>query len=173
MTAPLDHGAFFAESMLAAAVASIDAYNLPQPALATFIAGAGVPVMDACEGLLWTRVDTVYPTDGTGTPFAPTRLDFDLPAWAFPVEMGILWCHQNIDAQGNMTDPALEQQYAQRDGQYRFALLASLAERFPDLAKPWGEGFRVSPWGPIGPEGGYSGGLVIVTVIANQLAQLI
>ena len=116
----------FAEAVLTASVAAITAEGLPQPGLATFIAGSGVPIGDACEGLLWTRVDTVYPTNGDGNPFTPTRLDFDVPAWAFPIEHGILWCHENLDADGNMTDPALELEYAQRDGQYRYAVLSAV-----------------------------------------------
>jgi hypothetical protein len=149
--------------------AQITADLLPPPALAMYIAGATVPISDCCDGLLWTRVGNVYPTDGAGNPFVSARPDFDIPAWAFPVETGLLFCHQVIDQEGQPIDAALETQYAHRDGLYRASVLRAAAERFPAAAGPCALGMRISPWTPIGPDGACSGGMVQITVIAASM----
>ena len=173
VTSVLDNGQFFAESLLTACTAQIASDGLPAPALASMIAGAAVPIMDCCNGLVWTRVDTTYPSDGSGQPLEYLRIDFGEPSWAFVLELGVLWCHDNLDPQGNFVDPATERANAHRDSAYRNAIQTALVTGFPPMVKPWALGMRVSPWTSIGPDGACSGGLLTVTVVTGQLAQLV
>lgn len=166
---PTDAGTFFAESLLQTVVDKTAELGLPAYGMASYIAGNSIPVMDPCEGLLWVRIDTVMPTDGSGNPFADARIDFDFPAWLYPIQLGFLWCHQNITEDGNFVDPAIEQANAERDGQYRAAIYLALAESYPDAVKPYALGMRLTPWTPFGPDGGYSGGGLLVNVIAPMI----
>ena len=169
MTAPSDIGNFLAETLLTTVQAQFTTNSLPMPATCMYIAGVSTSVDDCCEGLLWTRVDTVYPTDGSGNPYTQARPDWDIPAWVHPVQCGILNCHLVIDSEGNPIPPDLETQYAVRDGQYRAAILQAITVHYPPLVGPCALGYRISPWTPIGPEGGCSGGLITVNVITTAL----
>lgn len=174
MTSTVDLGTVFAESLLADVVTSTANYPLPPYGLASFIAGADVPIMDCCAGLLWTRVDTVYPTDGSGQPFTQARWDpSNIPAWAFPIQVGFLWCHENIDDEGNMVSPAVEQANAQRDAAYRAAIYLAIVELFPESLRPCGASYRMTNWTPFGPAGSCSGGGLTVTVISPSLVTMV
>lgn len=167
-----DLGSFFAQTILSDVRAEITAEGLAQPGISEFIVGSGVPIADCCVGLLWTRLVTMFPTSGDGSVFAQIRPDFDQPAWGFTIELGILWCHQNLDEEGNFINPAAETGYAVRDGEYRIALLTALIERVPPHLQPCALGSRISPWQPVGPDGGCSGGIVVITLIAASPAAL-
>lgn len=169
MTEHFDLGTFFAETAKAVVLASFDDIGLTRPGLVMTTAGTGIPIADGCEGMLWVRVDTVFPTNGDGNPLQATRIDFDLPAWTFPIHVGILWCHDVIDGEGYAPDAESLTELAHRDGQYRAAIYAGLAERFKAAAAPWAMGWRLDPWAPYGPEGGLSGGSLLVHVISTYL----
>lgn len=174
MTAPLDVGSAAAHAIAAAVTATLADYGLEDPGILTIAAGASIPVADACDGMVWVRVAGAMPTDGTGTLFAPSRISWDVPAWAYQIEVGHLWCHQNITAEGGWTDAATETEYADRDGAYREAVLEAVYQRWrpqrPDPLAAAVLGQVLQPWAPIGPDGGYSGGIVVTTVIASALA---
>lgn len=166
-----DAANFFATSALVAVEAARRAAN---PEIAEFgdvfqVGGTSTPFQDPCDGLLYSRVATVYPTAGDGAAFTQVRNDFSLPAWAFAVEVGIMHCRSNIDEDGAAVDPDLEAEYAERDGRYRMVLLDGLSAYFPDEIREAALGLSLSPWAPIGPDGGVSGGLVVVTVISGRL----
>lgn len=169
MTAPVDIGIQAVETAKAVVLGKMDEFGLTRPGLVLTTAGAGIPIADGCEGMLWARVDTVYPTNGSGDPFVAARPGFDLPGWAFPVQVGILWCHDVIDEAGYAPDAARLAEFAHRDAQYRAALYAGLVEDFPAAAAGFAVGWRVAPWAPFGPDGGLSGGSLLVTVISNYL----
>jgi hypothetical protein len=153
---------------------SLADYELDQPGILTVSTGQETPTADACEGLIWVRVGTVFPTDGSGAMFASARPSWDVPAWCFPVEVGVLWCHQNITPDGSWIDPAQEHEFAARDGAYRMALLDAVAFRWrpttpADPLYPLVLGQSLLPWTPIGPQGNYSGGIVVTQVITSAL----
>jgi hypothetical protein len=64
--------------------------------------------------------------------------------------------------------------YATRDGQLRVALLHALTNLWREaLVPPLRDvvmAQNIQPWAPIGPDGGYSGGLVVTNVIVGALA---
>lgn len=161
----------FAGTILSDAQAAITAAGLAMPLAVCHITGSGVNIMDCCDGLLWVRMATLTPTDGSGQPLRAARIDFDIPAWQFTFELGVLWCHQNMNEDGSMIDPALETTFAQRDDAYRLALYTALTQTVPaHLKANCGHGYSLSPWAPVGPDGGCSGGILVVNVIATALA---
>ena len=143
-----------------------------EPAYLSPIAGAALPIADACEGMVWARQAGTMPTDGSGAQFTAARWDWDVPAWAIPIEVGHLWCHQNITEDGGFIEPAQEATYAERDATWKALVLEALAYRWRpvvgDLAGAL-MGQSIGPWQPIGPDGGYSGGIVVVTVLSSGL----
>jgi hypothetical protein len=169
VTTMTDLGKVLATQMLDTAVAAIIELGLKVPAITVFIAGSTIPIEDCCDGLLWTRVATQYPTDGGADPFAEPRIDFDLSTRAvcFAIEMGCLWCHTNIDPDGAAIDPAEETGYANRDSDYRGALYKAVAYDLPPLIKPCALGQRLDPWAPIGPDGQCSGGMLIDRIVCE------
>lgn len=169
MTTPTDLGVLFAETLKGNILDAMTEFGLTQPATVMTTPGTGIPIHDCCEGLLWVRLDTVYPTLGDGQPIQQARIDFGLPAWVYPIHAGILWCHTNIDVEGYAPDAEYETETAARDGSYRMAIFSAIAERFPQASQPYAQGFRLNPWMPFGPDGGCSGGSVILNVISNHL----
>lgn len=167
---PGDMGNFLAQSLLEAAQDAITAADLPMPQLIMQAGGTGVPTTDPCDGMLWTRVATVFPSYGDGSQFSEARIDWAVPSWCYPIELGVMFCHPVIDAEGASPDPKIWSGMAARDGDYRMALLDAVAYRYPPKIKTCTEGQRLEPWAPIGPEGGYSGGLLVSYTIANFLA---
>jgi hypothetical protein len=165
VTVPTDLGKQLANQLLDAAEAAITEMGLTAPKVAMFIAGAGVPIEDCCEGLLWTRIATQYPSDGGADPFAEPRIDFDLPATVFAIELGCLWCHTNVEVDGSAIDPAEEAGYANRDADYRAALYKAAGYDLPPLIKPCALGHRLDPWTPIGPDGACSGGMLVDRIV--------
>lgn len=165
-------GAAAAEAILDAFVAAADDYQLDAPAIVVRSTGNGVPTADACDGMVWTRVANVFPTDGSGAAQTATRFDSAPVAWAFLIEVGFLWCHQNITEDGGWVEPDVEIAYAERDAQWRAAMLDAVGYRWMPAVEgeQLGEallGQTISPLTPVGPDGGYSGGIVQVTVIAR------
>lgn len=142
------------------------------PAYLSTIAGAALPIADACDGMVWARQAGTMPTDGSGAPFTAARIGWDVPAWAVQIEVGHLWCHQNITEDGGFIDPKLEAGYAERDALWKAIVLEAVAYRWRprtgDLAAGV-MGQSIAPWAPIGPDGGYSGGLVVATVVTSAL----
>ena len=69
-----------------------------------------------------------------------------------------------------------ETAFAQRDGAYRMALYYAAAHLFPDAVRasstlaPVVNARSLSPWAPVGPDGGVSGGLLMMHVITNDIA---
>lgn len=162
-----DLGKVLAGQLLDCANTAITDLGLAAPATSVFIAGATVPIEDCCDGLLWTRVASQYPSDGGVDPFQDPRIDFDLPAIVFVLELGCLWCHNTVEEDGSAIDPAEETAYAQRDSDYRAALFKAAAYDFPPLAKPCALGHRIDPWAPIGPDGACSGGMLIDRLVCS------
>lgn len=170
-TVPLtDLGNTFAQALLEAAQDSITAFDLVMPKIIMQAGGIGVPTTDPCEGMLWTRVASVFPSDGSGVQFTEARVDWGIPSWCWAIELGVMFCHPVIDESGDSPDPTVWASMAQRDGQYRCALQNAMAYLYPPLVKSCAESQRMEPWAPIGPEGGYSGGLLVSYTIANFLA---
>jgi hypothetical protein len=167
VTTMTDLGKVLATQLLDTALASISGLGLTAPKIALFIAGASIPIEDCCEGLLWTRVATQYPSNGGADPFTEPRIDFDLPAVVFAIEMGCLWCHNNVESDGSAIDPAEETTYANRDGDYRGALYKAAAYDLPPLIKPCSLGHRIDPWAPIGPDGACSGGMLVDRIVCE------
>ena len=161
---------WFAETMLADCQTAITAQGLTALALNLFITGGGVNIFDCCNGMLWTRLANFYPSNGNGAAFTQARPDFDIPAWVYVVEIGVLQCHQNLDEQGNMVDPTVEQALAERDGDYMRAIYTAVTTITPGHIEPCALGYTLSPWRPIGPDGGCSGGILNVSVISTGLA---
>lgn len=162
-------------SAIAAAISQALAdYGLDEPAILSPFTGVGVPIADACDGMVWVRVGAVFPSDGSSQPYVTARAGWDVPAWCFPIEVGVLWCHDNITPDGSFIAPAKEAEYAARDGDYRLALLDAITYRWrpqaPDPLALAVMGQRLDVWQPIGPDGGYSGGSVVTYVISNALA---
>jgi hypothetical protein len=148
--------------------------RLDPPAIQAQFTGAGTPIADGCGGVIWSRVTSQYPTDGAGALFTQARVGHEIPAWVFVVELGVMWCHQNIDEAGNFIEPDAESSYGVRDGQYRMALYRAAGYLWPEAVKSSAlahvvDSRSVSPWTPIGPEGNISGGLLVMNVITNDL----
>lgn len=167
--AQIDMGRYLAATLLDAAVASIAGQGLPTPGIVVFIAGSAVPIEDCCDGLLWTRVVTQYPSDGSADPLGVARIDFDLPAWVYAIELGYLGCHNTIEADGSAIDPAEETAYAQRDSDYRAALMKAAGIDMPPLVEPCVLGQRLQAWQPIGPDGACSGGMLVDFYVSPYL----
>lgn len=166
----IDVGVTAGAALIDAVLAGMAEMGLDSPGVIEQIAGTGVtPINDPCDGQLWARVGTAFPTDGSGQPYIEPRSDFSIPAWATFVEVGLLWCHNVIDENGDGPPADDMTSYAQRDGQYRSALLLGITSFFPAQMGACLDGFALSPWSPIGPDGGYSGGGIVVTVITNRL----
>lgn len=145
------------------------------PALWVKATGAATPTADACEGMAWIRVASVLPSDGSGAPASTARWDTDAQAWAYVIEVGFLWCHQNITDDGGWIDPDTEAAYASRDALWRLVMLDALGYRWRPAVDgtPLGAavlGQTLSPVTPVGPDGGYSGAVVQATVTATGLA---
>lgn len=179
MSAPYtDIGTAICSQLLDSYAQAITNAGLEQPKYASEFAGVGVAIADACEGLAWTRVGTMFPTDGSGAPFTQVRADWSIVAWAYPIECGILWCHQNITEDGGYIEPGEEAGYAARDDNYRMAWADAIANLFPEALKSGANdplrdalmGQTIRGWMPVGPDGGYSGGIMATTVIAAALA---
>lgn len=168
-------GVYLAETLKTCIVAAIADQQLQQPAEAMVTPGTGIPVHDCCDGLLWVRLDTMWPTLGDGNPMPQARPDFSLPAWNIRLHAGILWCHPTIDEEGYAVDPEKEAEIAHRDSQYRLAVYAALSDRdaFPTAAQPAALGYKLAPWLPFGPEGGCSGGQIYVDVIVDRLCLIV
>lgn len=167
--APADMGNFLAQSLLEAAQDAITAADLKMPRLIMQAGGVGVPTTDPCDGMLWTRVASVFPSTGAGDQFTEARPDWGVPSWAYAIELGVMFCHPVIDSDGDSPDPTIWTGMAGRDGNYRMALLNAMAYLYPPKVKTCAESQRIEPWAPIGPEGGYSGGLLVSYTIANFL----
>lgn len=165
-----DVGNYFAGALLTAINQSIESAGLDQPGRQFQLHGTGMVEMDPCDGLLWVRVGDAHATDGSGQQFIESRPDMHVPAFAYVIDAGIVFCREVIDDEGAAPPPEYETEIAVRDGNYRMALLSGLFDYWPDLVKPIAYSRTVSPWAPIGPDGGMSGGLVGMTVIATQLA---
>lgn len=163
-----DLGNWLAAKMLEAVQDAITSADLAMPQTIMQVAGAGAPVVDVCDGLLWVRFANLTTTDG-GTNQTPARWDFSIPGWLHHLEVGILFCHPVIDEGGNAPDPAVWEQMATRDGEYRSALLDGVAYRYPALVKCCADGQTIDPWTPIGLDDGYSGGFTVSHTIANFL----
>lgn len=168
---PTEIGVYLAEALKTAIAAAINDLHLTQPAQTMVTTGAGIPLQDCCDGLLWCRLDTQWPTNGDGNPLAQARIDFSFPAWTVRLQAGILWCHATIDEEGYAVDPEAETGYAHRDSQYRLAVYAALTDpdAFPAVAQPYADGMKLNPWAPFGPAGGCSGGSLLIDIITNRL----
>lgn len=168
-----DVGTACCETILQAISDVVTTRGLDAPAVLVNATGASIPTGDACDGMVWVRVASQYPTDGSGQPFTRARIGSDVPVWAVAIEVGHLWCHQNIDEDGSWIDQATEAQYAARDGAWRAGVLEALAYGWlpetGDLAEAV-QGQSIGIWTPIGPDGGLSGGIVVATVVVSALA---
>jgi hypothetical protein len=171
-----DVGNAVAQALLDGIETSLGELAIDKPAIFGQFAGASIPVADGCDGMIWTRIATQYGVDGNGTQYqqAPGNFASDTPAWLVAVELGHLYCHNVIEPDGGAIDMDEELGYAQRDGQLRMALLhavehtwrASLAGELAAAVLAQ----TIGAWAPIGPDGGYSGGLIVVNVVVSALA---
>jgi hypothetical protein len=168
-----DIASWVADQLLGAVQEAIAAAALVMPANIFLVHGTGTPLQDPCEGMMWARVATSYPTGGDGNPFIAARGDFSIPAWAHPIEVGILHCRPVIDENGAAIDFDAETSIAVRDGDYRMALLDGIANRFPPAVRQCVMATRISGYTPIGPDGGWSGGIVVVTAITSGLSRVV
>lgn len=165
-----DLGQWIAEQAIVAVDDAIGEADLDKPGSEFVTHGSGVPIQDVCDGILWARVATVFPTNGDSQPFNQARIGWEFPAWSFSIDVGILFCRTVIDGEeGAAVSDDYEQEIAVRDSAYRMALFDGLAYRLPPIIRDVALGQRLSLWTPIGPEGGTSGGLVNVTVVAASL----
>ena len=167
---PRDIGEWAAEQALTAVGESITALELDMPRDIISVGGTGVPVQDVCAGQMFARVGAAFPTLGDGTPFEGARIDGLVPAWAWMLHIGILWCRSVIDPDGEAVSAEKESDYARRDSDYRMALLDGLYGRWGPAIAPCVNGIRWGQWAPIGPDGGVSGGLIEITLVATALA---
>lgn len=165
-----DIGDWLARAALTAVVAAIEAAGLEVPEHAYRMHGSGIVIADPCDGLLWARNVTTYPSDGSGNPYLRATADFSVPAWAHALDVGIVWCRNVVDEDGAAVDFDYETAIAERDSNYRMALIDGIANYFPAEIKGCALGHRISPWTPIGPEGAWSGGLVQDIIITAGLA---
>lgn len=171
MTTPnSDLGSTLADNILCSITDMFGQQKLDQPASVFQSAGTSLPNLDPCQGMLWCRLMSVYPTMGDGAPFAGLRADFDIPAWMFQFEVGVLWCHPVINEDGTGPEPAEWTAYACRDGQYRMAIAMAFQTLLPDRIKSCAGGMSIDPWQPVGPDGGYSGGVFVVRIVSPYLA---
>lgn len=178
MSEPLnvDVGTAVATAMLDAAVTIATARQVidADSALGYVVlaAGSAIPTVDACDGMLWARIGTAYPTDGTGQPFTAARVGHDEPAWAVTVELGTLHCHQNITEDGGWASADVETATAARDGAWRSVLLETVGYGWwppGGMLRDAVLGQSIGAWTPIGPDGGFSGGMLVATVIVAGL----
>jgi hypothetical protein len=165
-----DLGNLLTAAMLEAAQDAITHLELQMPGMVGRVGGLGPPTDDPCEGRLWVRVAAQYPSNGDAGQFVQVRADWSIPAWTIPIELGILWCHPVINEDGSSPDPAEWDALAERDGNYRLALLDAAAYRYPAKVRDCAEGHRLEPWSPIGPDDGYSGGLLVSSTVTRALA---
>lgn len=171
MTAPgVDLGNTIAGDIIAACLDSWSLSDVPAPSLVLRVAGVGAPTTDPCPSQLWVRTVTEFPTDGSGVPYVEMRPSMEFPAWCYIFEVGVLDCHPVINEDGTSPDADEWSACAVRDGQYRYMLLYALTQLLPPRIKPCVDGISLTPWTPIGPEGGYSGGILVVTCVSTALA---
>lgn len=173
---PVDVGTAIARAMLSAATSVATARGIlpaEMPAYVVHATGSGVPTVDACEGMLWARVGTSYPTNGDGAPFTRARPDHTPPAWAIAIELGALYCHTNITEDGGYASAADEGEFAIRDGGWRAVLQEAVGYAWwpavDETLHPAVLGQSIGAWAPIGTDGGYSGGMLVATVIVAGL----
>lgn len=167
----LDLGNMIAGEIIDACLASFSQNRIDTPELVLRVAGAGVPTTDPCPTQLWVRTVTEFPTDGSGVAFTQMRPNIgEFPAWAYVFEVGILACHPVITEDGESPDASVWTECAIRDGQFRLALLWALTELLPPQIKQCVSGMALTPWTPIGPDGGYSGGILVITCVSPYLA---
>lgn len=165
-----DLGNVVGDALLCAVRDSIQFNQLADPAAYMLLAGSSVPTVDACAGMVWVRCGTMMPSDGSGAQFSVARADFAIPAWTVAFEVGQLWCHDVIEEDGSSPEPSYFTEMALRDGQYRMAIMYAIAYLLPPRIESCIDGFTIDPWSPIGPDGGYSGGMTIVRCISADLA---
>lgn len=169
MTEPYtDVGNAIVASSIGFILDAFDQYKLRRPEWVGQIGGTSIPTDDACDGMLWGRVASMYPTDGSGQQFTTARWDSAFPCWSVMVEFGFLWCHEVIEEDGSGPGPSVWSDNAHRDGQYRSALLFGLRAQRDEMCSPLKDvvsGQIIQPWSPVGPDGGVSGGLTVVNFI--------
>lgn len=167
MTDPTPDLAFtLAEALLGRIVARMAGQGR-EPRKAFVYDGPAVPADDCCEGLVWVRIGTITPTDGSADPYREMR---NLPAGpsgaTILYELGVLRCSvaPPVDEDGyapTADDFTADARNAASDRQsLRLAVMCDFPQ---DLMAAMCDGQIPGPWIPV-DAGGCSGGWMTVTV---------
>lgn len=174
MTTPnvwTDLGNTFGDAILCSIRDGIAMNGIELPALVFQLPGAQVPTNDACDGLLWVRLQTQFATDGSGAPFTMARAAMGVvPAWDYRFEVGFINCMQVIDEAGEAPSPEEWTAMACRDGELRMSVLRGLTQLLPSRIQNCADGLIIAPFIPTGPDGMWVGGAFQVDIISMSLA---
>lgn len=155
-----------AEALLGRVVTRMTALGRP-PGRAFVYDGPAVPADDCCEGMVWVRVGTIQPTDGSADPYREMR---NLPAGpsgaTILFELGVLRCTvaPPVGEDGEPPTPDDFTEDARRAGNDRQSLRLAVMCDFPtDLIAAMCDGQIPGAWIPV-DAGGCSGGWMTTTV---------
>lgn len=132
----------------------------------SFVAdGQTVPGEDCCEGVAWTRVAQVMPTDGSGNQYADMRNAPQGPSGhQLLLEAGMLRCTPILDDLGNAPPAAEYTAAALLNSLDRDALRKAILFDLPaNIVAVGADGFIPSEWTPI-EAGGCGGGFMTVRI---------
>lgn len=136
-----------------------------EPGRAFVYDGPAVPADDCCEGLVWIRIGTVTPTDGSAEPYREMRNAPAGPVGATILfEFGVLRCASILDSDGEAPSPDEYTADALAASADRQAMRLAVLCDFPsDIMAANCDGQIPGPWIPV-DAGGCSGGYMTTTV---------
>lgn len=156
-------------AVLEAALAIYDELTgLDGPCAAGIVSGAaaavdrGLDCGDGCQGMLWVRLESLYPSrnfpEADSTPFRGEM------SWAAVVELGVVRAAPMLRGEGpdaQLPTMAEEEAAADRSNVDGAVLREALLVRYADEQDV---GIVLGSWVPFGPDGGVVGGALTATI---------
>lgn len=149
------------QSILSAAASDLTREN--RPAARVELVAGQVAWDECCDGLLYLRIVSVYPSGGNSSNFP--QMDFTqsgiaatcaIHMLAYQMALGVIRCSASVDSQGNAPTPA----QVSADGAVQHAdlstLLSTLMCTVPSLQGV--QTLKIDRYTPSGPAGGCAGG---------------
>lgn len=135
----------------------------------SFVCGEdSIPSDDCCKGLVWTRVASIFPTDGSGAPHAQLNPAVTpVPGHVILLEAGALRCAPTVDSRGRPPSPEKYTESALTSSQDRDAIRRALECDLPaDLIAENADGQIVGPWTPV-YNGECAGGFITTQIVTT------
>lgn len=126
-----------------------------------------IPADDCCDGLVWTRVASIAPTDGGVNTFAQLLpAGTPVPGHSIRLEAGALRCAPVMQDNGQPPDPSEYTAYALQAAQDRQAIRLAVECDLPaDIFAAQADGQVPDVWTPIG--GACTGGFITTQIVTT------